>query len=543
MVEKTDIELLSEYCQHNSEQAFAALVSRHVNLVYSVAMRNTGNPHQAQEITQAVFITLAKKASGLSRRTVLAGWLYHTSRLTASNFRRTEMRRAHREQESYMQNLLNEAEGGSAFGKSFTGESWLEIAPHLDVAMSALTESDRNAIVLRFFENKSLRDVGEALGVSEEATKKRVQRALERLRTYFAKRGVISTTVIIAGLISANSVQSAPVTLAAAVTTTACNSVVLGSSTTTFIKGTLTFMAWSKVHTTIVVTIALLLAAATSTIVIHKVVTEQKIAERHRRYPQVPGAIVDNSMNRVDLNGPHRQEILKLRADVWPAEKRAKQEEILSRQKVDETVDAVTIDLKPFINAKLTEGPMGTKGDNSDNLAQLPTGIHIYGGVPFDVEGAVYLRGGWLKRYKKENDYPPKAAGIRVDRRCGKIHILHGAGLVSFEHAGQVVARLVLHYSDGGQKELAIIAGENIWDWWAPLFSTGVNSLNLKTSGGTEAAWFGSNPLINRFQPDESLVLYRTTFANPRPDATLSSIDYVSSETITVPFMVGLTVE
>src|SRR5450756_2558328 len=108
MQERNDIELLGEYVRGNSETAFETLVARHVNLVYSVALRHVGNPHQAQEIAQVVFIILAKKARGLSKNTILSGWLYQTTRLTAANFLRGEIRRQRREQEAYMQSTLNE---------------------------------------------------------------------------------------------------------------------------------------------------------------------------------------------------------------------------------------------------------------------------------------------------------------------------------------------------------------------------------------------------------------------------------------------------
>ena len=110
MPEMDDIALLRQYAERNSEAAFATLVGRHVNLVYSIALRSVGNPHAAEEITQAVFIILARKARGLSQRTILSGWLYQTTRLTAANFLRGEIRRQQREQEAYMQSLLNEPE-------------------------------------------------------------------------------------------------------------------------------------------------------------------------------------------------------------------------------------------------------------------------------------------------------------------------------------------------------------------------------------------------------------------------------------------------
>src|SRR5471032_2263398 len=108
MHELDDHALLREYTERNSEEAFATLVTRHINTVYSVALRHTRNPHAAEEITQAVFVILAKKAPSLGRRVILSGWLYQTSRLTAVTFIRSEIRRARRELEAHMQTALNE---------------------------------------------------------------------------------------------------------------------------------------------------------------------------------------------------------------------------------------------------------------------------------------------------------------------------------------------------------------------------------------------------------------------------------------------------
>src|ERR1035437_5872395 len=198
MSELDDYQLLAEFARKNSEAAFAALVQRHVNLVYSVALRSVGNVHAPEEITQAVFIILARKAKSFSRKTILSGWLYQTTRLTAANFLRGEIRRQKREQEAYMQSALNKSEP----------DVWPQIAPLLDDALAKLGERDRNAIVLRFFENENLRDVGAALGASEDAAKMRVNRALEKLRKYFVKRGVTLTATAIADAVAANYVHA-----------------------------------------------------------------------------------------------------------------------------------------------------------------------------------------------------------------------------------------------------------------------------------------------------------------------------------------------
>src|ERR1035437_5796907 len=276
MTELDDHELLAEFARNESEAAFAALIARYVNLVYSAALRFTGNPHHAEEITQAVFIILARKAVSLRRGTVLPGWLYQTARLTAANFVKGEIRRQRREQVAYMQSTLSEPETAA----------WEQIAPLLDEAMGRLGETDRNAVVLRFFENKTAQEVAAKLKLNEAAAHKRVSRAVEKLRKFFTKRGVVSTTEIIAGAISANSVQAAPVALAKTVTAVAiAKGAAASGSTLTLIKGALKIMAWTKAKTAVVVGAAVLLAAGTATpiAVHHYLAAAQRISSVHIR--------------------------------------------------------------------------------------------------------------------------------------------------------------------------------------------------------------------------------------------------------------------
>jgi RNA polymerase sigma factor (sigma-70 family) len=233
-----DRALLRQYLENHSDEAFAALVARHVNLVYSVALRSVVDPHQAEEITQAVFIILAKKALRLRHDKALSSWLFQTTRLTANNYLRSEARRHGREQEAYMQSRLDEP--GS-------DEAWPQIAALLDAAVAALREKDRRAIVLRFYEGRNLREVGDALGGSEESAKKRVARALEKLQRFFSKRGVHSTTAAIAGAISGNAVCVAPPALVELAIASATAKGVAGSlSTLALVKGALKIMAWTN---------------------------------------------------------------------------------------------------------------------------------------------------------------------------------------------------------------------------------------------------------------------------------------------------------
>ena len=206
----TDLELLARYSRQNTEDAFAELVRRHIDLVHSAALRQVRSPQLAEEVTQSTFIKLARHASQLARDTILTAWLYQVTRREAIDVVRREARRQLREQTATEMNAMNA-----------TTADWTHIEPILDEAMHALDDTDRAVVLLRYFENHDLRSIGATLGISDDAAQKRVSRAVERLREFFAKRGVAIGASGLAVVISANAVQAAPVGLAVAISTAA----------------------------------------------------------------------------------------------------------------------------------------------------------------------------------------------------------------------------------------------------------------------------------------------------------------------------------
>jgi len=203
----TDPQLLRAYAEDHSEAAFGELVRRHVDLTYSVALRIVRDTHLAEDVTQAVFVALAQNAATLSDHPVLSGWLHRAARNVASQMVRSEVRRRAREQEAVS---MNEPTSG-------TDAPWEEVEPHLDSVLSELEPTDRDAVLLRYFERKTAREMAELLGIGAEAAQKRVSRAVEQLRVLFARRGVAVSTGGLAILMTSHAVQASPPGLAAVV--------------------------------------------------------------------------------------------------------------------------------------------------------------------------------------------------------------------------------------------------------------------------------------------------------------------------------------
>jgi len=209
MQAKADAQLLREYACQGSEAAFGEIVARHTDLVYSAVLRQVGSAALAEDVVQGVFTDLARKARSLAGKLdengTIVGWLYRSSRYAVSKHLRAEHRRHNRESQA-MQNLDP---------ASSASPDWERVRPALDEALAELSEVDRQAMLLRFFQNQEFQAVGAALGISDDAAQKRVARALEKLRVRLTRHGITTTSAMLSAVLSTNAVQTAPAGLAA----------------------------------------------------------------------------------------------------------------------------------------------------------------------------------------------------------------------------------------------------------------------------------------------------------------------------------------
>jgi RNA polymerase sigma factor (sigma-70 family) len=340
-----DTQLLRDYATGKSQDAFSELVRRHLNLVYSAALRQVRSPQLAEEVSQSVFTDLARAADKLTPDTILTAWLYQVTRRTAIDVIRRESRRQARERLAVEMAVMN------------TAAHWNHIEPLLEDAMETLDDADRAAILLRYFENKSLREVGQSLGTSDDAAQKRVSRAVERLREFFSKRGVTIGASGLVVLISAHAIQAAPLTLAATISTTA---VLAGTTihTSTAVTATKAIAMTTLQKILITATIAVLVGAG-----IHEARQASHLREENQKLQQQPFAEQIKQLQRERDELANRlsslsddsekvkgdsQDLLKLRAEVTQL-RRDSQE--LAQLKAAETNDPAQVRLKSWLAA------------------------------------------------------------------------------------------------------------------------------------------------------------------------------------------------
>jgi RNA polymerase sigma factor (sigma-70 family) len=318
----TDSELLRQFAKTNSQDAFGELVKRHVNLVFSAALRQVnGDEYLAKDISQTVFTDLARKARSLSRRENLTGWLYTSAHFAAAKIVRGENRRRDRE-EKFMRDPTSE---------TVPETDWQRIRPALDDAMHELKEADRDAILLRYFENRQFAEVGAKLGLNENAARMRVERALEKLREILTKRGITTATAL-TSVISANAIQIAPANLAAMLATSSIAAA--GTGTITLLK----IMTATKLK----LAFSALVVAGAATVIVHQQQTQNKLrGENESLQQRIAQLQTDNenfSNQLVEISDAKKlsdeqfNELLKLRGEVGVLHNRVAESEKLNER-------------------------------------------------------------------------------------------------------------------------------------------------------------------------------------------------------------------
>jgi RNA polymerase sigma factor (sigma-70 family) len=393
---ETDLQLLTRYTNQRAEDAFAEIVRRHLDLVHSAALRQVRSPELAEEVAQAVFIELARQGHHVPPRTVLAAWLYHVTRRRAIDVVRREAGRRLREQTAQELQAMNA-----------TAEDWTHIEPLLDDAMEALEETDRLAVLLRYFQNKPLREVGQAIGVTDDAAQKRVSRAVERLREFFSKQGITVGASGLVLVISANAVQAAPAALSLTISTAATlTGVTLASTGTTAVAKTIAMTTMQKT----LIAVALASGVVGTGIGIYAVtsILKPKIGLRTRSVP------------------------------------------------VANETRFTPVSLEQAAGKPLAGYPPGK------DWTAVPQGRQIFGDVPFDVLTKLQLQG--IVDATNNRMYPARIIGIPVQQQLARLHLFHGANLP--DRVGRPIAALRLRYADGVMHTLFITYGVHVRHWW-----------------------------------------------------------------------------
>jgi RNA polymerase sigma factor (sigma-70 family) len=233
----TDWQLLQRWVQTGSEPAFAELVARYANLVYGCGLRQTGDCHAAEDISQAVFIILARRARFIGSTTPLGGWLFNVARFTATNYRRMNARRLRREQQA----------AAMISKRNATQPANAEISRLLDNAIAALSSKERDAVIMRFYENKTNQEVGSALGISEDAAAQRISRAVSHLGDWFRRKGSGLSQAGLIAMLPIEFSQSIPTQLIHKMTSVAIKPILDSTISSQLARHALRAVAWAKI--------------------------------------------------------------------------------------------------------------------------------------------------------------------------------------------------------------------------------------------------------------------------------------------------------
>lgn len=356
MNELSDSGLLREYADAGSERAFEELLRRHIDFVYSAALRMVVDPHLAEDVVQGVFVALSRQARSLAGRPVISGWLHRTAHNLAAKTVRTEVRRREREQEAIVVQTPEQE------------PVWKRIAPVLDSALGQLSEADRDAILLRFFEHKTAAEIGTRLKLTEDAAQKRVTRALEKLRVLLTRRGVCLSVTALGAALGTEAVAAAPAALLSAASATALANAPAGIGVTLWNLFTMKFKTCGIT--------ALVIAGIATPLAIHhgfllKVQEENRwlksrIAQNMELFAQTE--TLSNQLARMEqghaLTKAQLSELLRLRSEVGLLRRESQELARLRSEQAKQSAPATAEPTNPFLPAASwanvgTENPEG----------------------------------------------------------------------------------------------------------------------------------------------------------------------------------------
>jgi RNA polymerase sigma factor (sigma-70 family) len=270
MDNRSDSELLEVYARTNASGAFSQLVFRHVDMVYTAARRQVGDPHLAEDVTQAVFLVLAQKAAKIGAHVVLHGWLLNATRFAARDALRSSLRRRRHETSAALQRSPHVYQcDPSSLTPEVQQEDLDRLDRVLDSALVRLGNANRDAVVLRFFHDKSFRDVVQALGIGEQAAKQRVSRGLKRLRGMLAKSGANFSSQGLGLALLARGIRPAPAGLGHSIAVVGGKASIASASSVALAKGAMTLMAWTNAKIVVAASAALLLLSGGAVVVAH----------------------------------------------------------------------------------------------------------------------------------------------------------------------------------------------------------------------------------------------------------------------------------